>query len=148
MKLSRAVLVQRTKQRFPTAGTSFLTCLPSLRVLRHIIGTKVRRPLSLRRACTLSSREYVARRANQAVASGSSVVFGHECGTPAVLVFGRPEVVFMVLPTGLVLSSNKVVWCYKSLIKLPGTFLAIWSWRVLRRWQSVPRCVYHPLARR
>ena len=81
MKLSRAVLVQRTKQRLLTAGTSLreipdrvgddgvpvmpgltgltgLTVMPGLTGhLRHIIGTKVRRPLSLRRACTLSSRE-------------------------------------------------------------------------------------------
>ena len=54
----------------------------------------------------------MARRANQTVASGSSVGFGHEYGTPAEVFFGRPEVVFKVLPTGLVLSSNKVIGFY------------------------------------
>ena len=92
-------------------GLPELTVMPGLTGhLRQTIGTKVRRPLSLRRACTLSSREYVARRANQTVASGLSVGFGHEYGTPAELFFGRPEVVFRVLPIGLVLSSNNSFW--------------------------------------
>ena len=62
----------------------------------------------------------MARRANQTVASGLSVGFGHEYGTPAELFFGRPEVVFKVSPIGLVLSSNKVSLVFKFVLTVSG----------------------------
>lgn len=108
MKASKDSLVHRTKQRLLTAGASFLTRRPFFSTVRHDIGTNVVRPFSLRRACTLSSREYVARKANHSVLSIMSDWDRQGDGTPEVMLFGHPEVIFIVSPIVLVLSSNKV----------------------------------------
>ena len=103
MKSSSSDFVAYAKQRLLTAGTNFFCSLPLIVHFFHIIGTKVRTPLSFRSFWTLSSREYVARRAY------------HDDRTPAEVVFGRPGVVFCVEPIVLVLSSNNAIGFFNGL---------------------------------